>query len=103
VSIKEILYGQWYDDSMRRAELVAPIHERMPLILEPEDFEAWLSPGEPSAELRAAPKADELSTVATAVRRSRSAARRASWRARPASCLDHCRAVLAWAAVEYNF
>jgi putative SOS response-associated peptidase YedK len=44
-------------------ELVAPIHERMPLILEPEDFETWLSPGEPSAELRAAPKPDLLEAV----------------------------------------
>jgi putative SOS response-associated peptidase YedK len=44
-------------------ELVQPIHERMPLILEPDDFEAWLSPGEPSAELRAAPKADLLEAV----------------------------------------
>jgi putative SOS response-associated peptidase YedK len=44
-------------------ELVRPIHERMPLILEPADFEAWLSPGEPTAELRAAPKADELEAV----------------------------------------
>jgi hypothetical protein len=44
-------------------ELVAPIHERMPLILEPENFEAWLFPGEPTAELRAAPKADELEAV----------------------------------------
>jgi putative SOS response-associated peptidase YedK len=44
-------------------ELVRPIHERMPLILEPADFEAWLSPGEPSAELRSAPKADELEAV----------------------------------------
>jgi putative SOS response-associated peptidase YedK len=44
-------------------ELVEPIHERMPLILEPEDLDAWLSPGEPTAELRAAPKADELEAI----------------------------------------
>jgi putative SOS response-associated peptidase YedK len=44
-------------------ELVRPIHERMPLILAPADYDAWLSPGEPSAELRIAPKADELEAV----------------------------------------
>jgi putative SOS response-associated peptidase YedK len=35
----------------------------MPLILEPADFEAWLSLGEPSAELRSAPKAIDLEAV----------------------------------------
>ena len=44
-------------------ELVRPIHERMPLILSPTQFDAWLAPGEPSAELRSSPKADELEAV----------------------------------------
>jgi putative SOS response-associated peptidase YedK len=44
-------------------ELVQPAHERMSLILSPDQFDAWLFPGEPTAELRAAPKADELEAV----------------------------------------
>ena len=32
-------------------ELMRPIHERMPLILAPSDFDAWLSSGEAPTEL----------------------------------------------------
>ena len=44
-------------------DLVRPIHERMPLILSPSDFDAWLSPGEAAAELLRTPKSDELEAV----------------------------------------
>jgi putative SOS response-associated peptidase YedK len=30
--------------------LMAPIHDRMPVVLEPEDWAAWLSPGTPTAQ-----------------------------------------------------
>jgi putative SOS response-associated peptidase YedK len=30
-------------------DLLAPIHDRMPVILRPESYEAWLSNGEPEA------------------------------------------------------
>ena len=32
-------------------ELVAPVHDRMPVILAPEDFERWLDPGQDQGEL----------------------------------------------------
>jgi putative SOS response-associated peptidase YedK len=35
-------------------ELVAPIHDRMPIILDPSDWDAWLDPDTPDAALRAA-------------------------------------------------
>jgi putative SOS response-associated peptidase YedK len=31
--------------------LVSPIHERMPVILQPKDFPTWLAPGEQKADL----------------------------------------------------
>jgi putative SOS response-associated peptidase YedK len=43
--------------------LIRPIHERMPLILSPADFDAWLSPGEPPMELLDAREAPELEAV----------------------------------------
>ena len=30
-------------------ELMEPIHNRMPVILEPKDYERWLDPGDPAA------------------------------------------------------
>jgi putative SOS response-associated peptidase YedK len=32
---------------------MAPIHDRMPVILDPRDFDAWLDPETPAADLRA--------------------------------------------------
>lgn len=43
--------------------LMAPIHDRMPVILEPEDFDTWLSPDEEDTEQAAAlmvPAADDV-------------------------------------------
>lgn len=28
-------------------ELLAPLHDRMPLIIDPHDFDRWLEPGDP--------------------------------------------------------
>jgi putative SOS response-associated peptidase YedK len=33
------------------SSLVAPIHDRMPAVLAPEDYDRWLSPGTPASEL----------------------------------------------------
>jgi len=44
-------------------ELVQPIHARMPLILSLADFEAWLAPGEPSADLLATPQTPKFEAV----------------------------------------
>src|SRR5215217_7587851 len=43
-------------------ELMRPIHERMPLILSPAQFNAWLAPGEP-VELLATPETPEFEAV----------------------------------------
>jgi putative SOS response-associated peptidase YedK len=34
-------------------ELVVPLHERMPLIIAPGDYGAWLDPGTPRSDIRA--------------------------------------------------
>jgi putative SOS response-associated peptidase YedK len=50
------LYEQWQDQAGREVDSctilvgeanqdVAPIHDRMPIILKPEDFDCWLDPG----------------------------------------------------------
>jgi putative SOS response-associated peptidase YedK len=39
-----------------------PIHERIPLILSPAHFDAWLAPGEP-VELLAMPETPEFEAV----------------------------------------
>jgi putative SOS response-associated peptidase YedK len=43
-------------------ELVAPIHERMPLILSPADYDAWLAPGEP-VELLTTPETPDFEAM----------------------------------------
>ena len=43
-------------------ELMRPIHERMPLILSPADFDAWLAPGEP-VELLATPETPDFEAM----------------------------------------
>ena len=43
-------------------ELVEPIHERMPLILSPADFDEWLASDEP-VELLATPETPEFEAV----------------------------------------
>jgi putative SOS response-associated peptidase YedK len=49
---------------------VAPIHDRMPLVLEPKDWPVWLGevPGEPTSLLR--PPADDVLVVRPVSRRS---------------------------------
>lgn len=46
-------------------ELVRPIHDRMPVVLEPEDFDTWLDPNTPPEALRALlrPAADGVLTA----------------------------------------
>ncbi len=44
-------------------ELVDPIHERMPLILSPSDFDRWLASEEPPTELLATPETPEFEAV----------------------------------------
>jgi putative SOS response-associated peptidase YedK len=41
-------------------ELMEPIHDRMPVILEPRDYERWLDPGGPDSRERARPPVDLL-------------------------------------------
>jgi putative SOS response-associated peptidase YedK len=57
--------------------LVAPIHDRMPVILDPGDWDAWLSPQTPAVDLRALlrPAAEEgmrIHAVSPAVNNVRS-------------------------------
>ena len=33
--------------------MVSPVHDRMPVILDPADYDGWLAPGAPVDELRA--------------------------------------------------
>jgi putative SOS response-associated peptidase YedK len=49
---------------------IAPIHNRMPLVLEPEDWSVWLGeiPGDPASLLR--PPADDVLVVRPVSRRS---------------------------------
>jgi putative SOS response-associated peptidase YedK len=44
-------------------ELIRPIHERMPLILSPSDFDAWLASDEPPVELLATPETPDFEAV----------------------------------------
>ena len=49
-------------------ELVQPVHDRMPLILFPAAFDAWLAHGEPADDLLQLPATDELEAVPVSCR-----------------------------------
>ena len=48
-------------------ELVQPIHERMPLILSPADFNRWLASDEPPIELLTTPETPEFEAVPVSI------------------------------------
>jgi putative SOS response-associated peptidase YedK len=69
------LYDRWVDLESRELvetftiittaanELVHPIHERMPLILSPANFDEWLVSDEPPVELLATPETTDFEAV----------------------------------------